>query len=95
MTTNEVIKNADLYTMEDWHRDGYLKVKEGQVITPEVFWQLFECLPPHRWSLGIFQPGEPANHVPCPDKPGYVMAVYDTFERVSDDDHYRYIGRRP
>lgn len=90
MTTNEAIKNADLYTMEDWTRDRVLSVKVGQVITPEVFWELCECMPPHRWSNGIFQPGEPYDHDWYTGK-----ALYMTFEKVSEDYHYRYIGLRP
>lgn len=90
MTTNEVIKNADLYTMEDWHRDGYLKVKVGQVITPEVFWELADCVPPQTLHNGIFQVGEPDSHDWNTGE-----ALYQTFEKVSEDYHYRYIGLRP
>ena len=88
------IKEFDLYTAEQWAADGSLNVKEGQVITPDVFWRLCEALPPHRWSGGIFQPGEPYTHEPDPNNPGYMRPLYETFEAIGDD-YYKYIGLRP
>ena len=77
------------YTMKDWERDGSLSVKVGQIIDSDVFWELFECLPPHHWGGGIFQPGEPHTHDWDTGK-----ALYQTFEHVGND-CYRYIGLRP
>lgn len=78
----------DTYTMEDWKRDGTLKVKEGQLIAPEVYWQLLNGVPPV--STGrIFQPGE-----------AYDMdtttweELYQTFKQEGHD-LYRYVGLKP
>lgn len=79
----------DVYTMEDWRKDGSLKVEEGQAIEPEVFWDLCEALPPHRWGKGVFQPGEPWDHDMQTGK-----ALYQTFEKLNSDDYYKYIGLR-
>lgn len=79
----------DIYTMKDWERDGSLSMREGQVIDSEVFWELCECMPPHRWSNKIFQPGEPYDHDMNTGK-----ALYQTFEHVGNY-RYRYIGLRP
>lgn len=79
----------DMYTMKDWERDGSLSMKEGQTIDSEVFLELRDCMPPHRWSRGIFQPGEPYSHDLDTGK-----ALYMTFESVGND-CYRYVGLRP
>lgn len=75
--------------MEQWSKDGDLNVKEGQMISPEVFWQLCEALPPHRWSNGILQPGEAYTHEPQTGRP-----MYQTFKQYWED-YYEYIGLRP
>lgn len=79
------MENNNIYTMADWERDRTLKVKVGQVITPEIYYQLLGALPPHR-NDHLFQAGEPNTHDWNTDTP-----LYKTFERM-DGDYYKYIG---
>lgn len=79
----------DVYTMQDWRNDRTLILEEGMVIDPEVFWEICEALPPHRWGKGIFQPGEPHDHDMETGK-----ALYQTFGKLSSDDYYKYVGLR-
>lgn len=79
----------EVYTMSDWNRDRTLGVKVGQAIDPDVFWQLCESMPPQKWSMGIFQPGEPYSH---DFKTG--NALYTTFKSLGGD-YYRYEGLQP
>jgi hypothetical protein len=79
-------QQLEVYTDADWLRDRTLKVRVGQVISPEVFWQLLEALPPHRYGEGVFQPGEPY----CHDLETGV-ALYQTFERI-EGEFYKYVG---
>ncbi len=82
-------RECDVYTMQDWERDGTLKVKEGQVIEPDVFWELCNSLPPHRWDKGVFQPGEAYSYdmEKC-------CQTYQTFESMGED-YYKYVGLKP
>jgi hypothetical protein len=79
-------RSYDVYTNADWERDKTLKVQVGQVIEPDVFWQLCNALPPHRWCMGVFQPGEAYSH--DWDKG---CALYQTFEDMGGD-YYKYVG---
>ena len=81
-------ENESIYTMEDWKHDGTLKVKEGQLIAPEVYWQLLESMPPIS-NGNIFQPGEAYDHDWKTGQP-----LYQTVKREGDD-LYRYIGLQP
>lgn len=79
----------DVYTMADWTRDRVLNVQVGQVIEPDVFWQLCESVPPHKWGRSVFQPGEAYswdfdNH----------CQLYQTFEQMGGDYH-KYVGLKP
>lgn len=76
----------DVYTIQDWDRDRTLNVQVGHVIEPEVFWQLCNALPPHKWGMGVFQPGEPYSwdfNSRCP--------LYQTFEDMGGD-YWKYTG---
>lgn len=79
-------REYDVYTMQDWERDRTLKVKVGQAIEPDVFWQLCNALPPHRWSMGVFQPGEPDSFDWDSRR-----NLYQTFEQLGGD-YYKYVG---
>lgn len=79
----------DVYTNADWERDRTLKVQVGQLIEPDVFWELCESVPPHRWSKGVFQPGEPYDHDRETGK-----ALYQTFEQMGGDYH-KFVGLKP
>jgi hypothetical protein len=79
-----------IYTDQDWENDGTLKVQVGQIIAPEVFWQLLNCVPPKTYSKGIFQVGEPYSHDWDTGK-----ALYQTFELAYSkgrEPYYRYVG---
>ena len=83
----------EIYTMQQWENDRTLKVAEGQLISPDVFYQLLECVPPQTYSNGIFQVGEPYAHDWNTGK-----ALYSTFRHVSEDEQgrplYKFIGLR-
>lgn len=79
----------DVYTMEDWAHDHTIGVKVGQAIAPEVFWQLCEALPPHKWTHSIFQPGEPDSY-----DFDRQCQLYQTFESLGDY-YYKYVGLKP
>lgn len=61
------------YTMEDWKRDGSIKLFVGDVVEDAVIDQLAGAVPPHYWAHGSFQCGEPWMH----DKDG--NPLYQTF----------------
>ena len=67
-----------MYTKKDWERDGDLRVKIGDMIDQEVFYQLRDCVPPKTLSEWIFQVGEAHDH----DEQG--NALYTTFKSTYD-----------
>ena len=73
------------YTMDDRKRDKTLKVEIGQIITPDVYYQLLGAMPPHR-NDDLFQAGEPHTHDLRNGK-----ALYKTF-KCKGCDYYEYIG---
>lgn len=73
------------YTMQDWERDGSLKVQIGQTIAWDVFHQLLGCVPPRCYRNGIFQVGEPYSH-----DWNTGQALYQTFK--SGKNGYKYVG---
>lgn len=77
------------YTMLDWERDGALKIKVGQMITPDVYWQLSGSVPPT--SMGkYFQPGEAYSHN-ANYEPLYMTFVIDEYDE-NGDPIYKYLG---
>ena len=80
--------HENLYTMADWERDHTLKVEVGQIIVPEIYYQLLCALPPHRNNT-LFQAGEAETLDWNTGKP-----LYKTFERM-EGDYYKYIGLKP
>lgn len=80
--------DENVYTMDDWRRDGSLKVQIGQLIAPEVYWQLRDSVPPMS-DGGCFQPGEAYDHDWRTGK-----ALYQTFTREGNN-YYRYKGLQP
>lgn len=79
------MKKKKYYTMADWERDRTLKCEVGQIITPEVYFQLLGALPPHR-NDSLFQAGEPYTHDWNTGR-----ALYKTFQRM-EGNYYKYIG---
>lgn len=79
----------EVYTNADWERDHTLKVQEGQLITPEVYWQLLNSMPPVCYRGMYFQPGEAYSHDWNTGK-----ALYQTFKSMGDN-YYLYEGLQP
>ena len=79
----------EVYTMTDWARDRTLSVKVGQVIEPDVYYQLLNSVPPMCYRGGYFQPGEPYDHDWNTGK-----ALYQTFKSVGDN-YYLFEGLMP
>lgn len=67
-----------MYTMQDWTRDGSLNVKQGEVISNDVFERLLNCIYPATYTARLFQMGEPYDH----DEKG--NALYATFKNTAD-----------
>ena len=78
-----------IYTMQQWHEDRILNVQVGQLIHPDVFFQLLNGVPPQTYSDGIFQMGEPHSHETTTGRP-----LYMTFEQEKGQ-YYRYVGLKP
>ena len=65
-----------MYTIQDWERDGSLNVKQGEVISSDVYEQLLNCIYPATYTSQLFQVGEPYDH----DEQG--NALYATFKNT-------------
>ena len=78
---------ANIYTQEDWSRDGLLRVQPGQYIDDEVFYQLRDVVPPTTLRYGIFQPGE------ADSMSQDFQDLFMTF--VREGDMWKYIGLCP
>ena len=78
--------NFKTYTMNDWKKDGKLKLQIGQYIDDEVFNQLKNNIQPRAYSRRCFQPGE----VHCKSVNG--EDLYHTFTM---DDGWMYLGLCP
>ena len=73
------------YTMEQWYKDGSLKLQVGQLIDENVFFEMRDCMLPHFFKLGIFQPGEAYDHDAENGQP-----LYMTFKNTSNG--WQYMG---
>lgn len=62
------LTRADVYTADDWTRDGDLHVQRGQMVPDAVVDNLSEsvppCIVPNRSGGGLFQCGEPLTSDP-------------------------------
>lgn len=79
-----------MYTMEDWKRDGSLKVKVNQIISNEVAKQLINSVPPTTYCRGLFQVGEPADHEYESLNNGVENPLFDTYKRTNEG--WMYLG---
>lgn len=72
--------------MEDWEKDGSLKIQIGQVTSDEVIDELLNCLPPKTYNKGLFQVGEPVDSdlESVENGYGHDVQLYCTFKRESD-----------
>lgn len=77
----------NIYTKDNWNRDGYLKVKVGQYVADDVIEELRDSVPPATYKSSCFQPGEAYTH-----SVDYI-ALYMTF--VIDNGMWKYIGLCP
>ena len=84
----------DIYTMDDWERDRTFAAEIGQEIVPEIYEQMFECMPPlrltnkypHNEDLGIvsgFRTSEPYVHAQS-ETDGKMTAFYAAFGKTTD-----------
>ena len=48
----------NIYTKDNWNRDGYLKIKVGQYVADDVIEELRDSVPPATYKSSCFQPGE-------------------------------------
>lgn len=81
-------EGENVYTMEDWQRDGSLKIHPGQTVSDDVVRELLYCVPPATYGNGIFQVGEPYDHDWNTGR-----ALFQTFERLESG--WKYIGLKP
>ena len=79
-------REYSVYTMQDWEEHGTLAVAVGEVIEPDVFWQLLNSVPPKRYGGGVFQVGEPDSW-----DFDHCCNLYQTFERI-EGDYWKYVG---
>lgn len=80
----EACCEGDMYTQQDWERDGDLKIVPGQVVSDDVVRELRDCVPPTTLSRGLFQPGEAYT---CNSN---YEQLYMTFVRQNEG--WKYIG---
>ena len=75
----------DVYDGYRWHKDGSFSANPGQEVTPEIYQDMFDCLPPRRlphipetqgYTAG-FLVGEPHDHANG-------KAVYAAFGRCGE-----------
>ncbi len=86
------------YTREDWSIDGNFSAEIGQEIEEEIYWQMYDCLPPFSLTggtplnrkLGIvagFRVGEPYIHDEYCNGKEY-GAFYSAFGKTADGKFY-------
>lgn len=63
--------------MEQWRKDGELRLTEGQRVAHEVIIELRDCVPPAYYNPIYFQVGEPFDH----DAEQPWKALFSTFTR--------------
>lgn len=82
-TMNSDMEN--IYTMEDWRRDGTFSACVGQYVSEDIYYEMLECVPPAFSSRTIMQVGEPYDN----DMETFAN-LYSTFAR--DKQGWRYMG---
>ena len=71
------MKGLPIYTMEQWRKDGELRLTEGQRVAHEVIIELRDSVPPTCWGSFYFQPGEGYD---CDAEYPY-LSLYQTFSK--------------
>ena len=77
----------NIYTMNNWQKDGTLRMNVGQYVSDDIIIQLRDSVPPATYKASCFQPGE-----------AYALSIdyedlYLTF--VRDNGMWKYIGLCP
>lgn len=52
------MEEKNVYTMEQWAKDGTFKAKPGQFVEESIYWQMLNCVPPRSCSRGYMQVDE-------------------------------------
>ena len=82
------MEEKNVYTMEQWAKDGTFKAKPGQFVEESIYWQMLNCVPPRSCSRGYMQVGEADGT--CP-KTG--RDTYATFAR--ENGMWKFVGYLP
>ena len=53
------MEEVEVYTYEQWGKDGTFKAKSGQIVDDRVFNQMLNCVPPLHYEYNYMQVGEP------------------------------------
>lgn len=82
------MEEKNVYTMEQWAKDGTFKAKPGQFVEESIYWQMVNCVPPRSCSRNYLQVGEAY---------GYDFdkhcTTYSTFAR--EDGMWKFLGDLP
>ena len=70
----------NIYTREDWQRDGSFKAVPGQEVAEEIYREMLDCMPPYslpripatQGYCGGFLVGEPTDYDPETSKLRYM-----------------------
>lgn len=87
-------KGKQIYTMEQWAKDGSLdkdgsiNIEVGQEVSNEVILELKNCVPPAYLGNDIFQRGEPF----CVDAVNPGSCLYFTFTHDGEAGNWIYRG---
>lgn len=82
------MEEMEVYTMEQWAKDGTFKAKPGQFVEESIYWQMLNCVPPRSCSRDYMQVGEADGT--CP-KTG--RDTYATFAR--ENGMWKFVGYLP
>ena len=94
------MKILTTYTMEQWEKDKTFSAEMGQSVAPEIYEQMYECVPPLRLPdsrynrahgvINGFRVGEPYTHAESPST-GKETPFCAAFGKC-DDGNYYFLG---
>lgn len=83
-------QEIEVQERDDWKTSIDEDFKPGDYFDEEIAWDLIEAVPPHRFSSGYFQLGEPHDHA---EKDGKLRPRFLTLVKVSrDPEIWKYTG---
>lgn len=82
------MEEMEIYTDEQWAKDGTFNAKPGQFVEDKVVYQLRDCVPPLSFSRDYIQVGEA--HGTCPVT---FRNTYATFAK--EDGRWKFVGNVP